>query len=85
MIDNNDERDKNITPGWNSTLKKFPFSFWYMYNVKLDDIPHIFFFKRSKFSEMYVSSFDFSTLWTSLPQDLIKSKVLFLVKWRFKR
>ena len=32
-----------------------------------------------------VSSFDFSTLYTSLPHDLIKAKVLSLVKWCFNR
>ena len=32
-----------------------------------------------------VSSFDFSTLYTSLPHDLIKEKVLSLVKWCFNR
>ena len=32
-----------------------------------------------------VSSFDFSTLYTSLPHDLIKAKVLSLVKWFFNR
>ena len=32
-----------------------------------------------------VSSFDFSTLYTSLPHDLIKAKVLSLVKWCFDR
>ena len=32
-----------------------------------------------------VSSFDFSTLYTSLPYDLIKAKVLSLVNWCFNR
>ena len=32
-----------------------------------------------------VSSFDFSTLYRSLPHDLIKAKVLSLVKWCFNR
>ena len=32
-----------------------------------------------------VSSFDFSTLYTSLPHDLIKAKVLSLVNWCFNR
>ena len=32
-----------------------------------------------------VSSFDFSTLYTSLPHDLIKAKVLSLVNWYFNR
>ena len=32
-----------------------------------------------------VSSFDFSTLYTSLPPDLIKAKVLSLVTWCFNR
>ena len=32
-----------------------------------------------------VSSFDFSTLYTSLPHDLIKAKVLSLVNWCFTR
>ena len=32
-----------------------------------------------------VSSFDFSTLYISLPHDLIKAKVLSLVKWCFNR
>ena len=32
-----------------------------------------------------VSYFDFSTLYTSLPHDLIKDKVLSLVKWCFNR
>ena len=32
-----------------------------------------------------ISSFDFSTLYTSLPHDLIKAKVLSLVKWCFNR
>ena len=31
------------------------------------------------------SSFDFSTLYTSLPHDLIKAKVLSLVNWCFNR
>ena len=37
------------------------------------------------FQGSQVSSFDFSTLYTSLPHDLIKEKVLFLVKWCFNR
>ena len=37
------------------------------------------------FQGSQVSSFDFSTLYTSLPHDLIKSKVLSLVKWCFNR
>ena len=32
-----------------------------------------------------VSSFDFSTLYTSLPHDLIKAKVLSLINWCFNR
>ena len=32
-----------------------------------------------------VSSFDFSTLYTSLPHDLIKPKVLSFVEWCFNR
>ena len=32
-----------------------------------------------------ISSFDFSTLYTSLPHDLIKAKVLSLVNWCFNR
>ena len=32
-----------------------------------------------------VSSFDYSTLYTSLPHDLIKAKVLSLVNWCFNR
>ena len=32
-----------------------------------------------------VSSFDFSTLYTALPHDLIKAKVLSLVNWCFNR
>ena len=32
-----------------------------------------------------VSSFDFSTLYTSLPHDLIKAKILSLVKWCFNK
>ena len=32
-----------------------------------------------------VSSFDFSTLYTSMPHDLIKAKVLSLVNWCFNR
>ena len=32
-----------------------------------------------------VTSFDFSTLYTSLPHDLIKAKVLSLVNWCFNR
>ena len=34
-------------------------------------------------SQVHVSSFDFSTLYTLLPHDLIKAKVLSLVKWCF--
>ena len=37
------------------------------------------------FQGSQVSSFDFSTLNTSLPHDLIKAKVLSLVKWCFDR
>ena len=37
------------------------------------------------FQGSQVSSFDFSTLYTSLPHDLIKAKVLSLVKWCFDR
>ena len=37
------------------------------------------------FQGFQVSSFDFSTLYTSLPHDLIKAKVLSLVKWCFDR
>ena len=37
------------------------------------------------FQGSQVSSFDFSTLYTSLPHDLIKEKVLSLVKWCFNR
>ena len=37
------------------------------------------------FQGSQVSSFDFSTLYTSLPHDLIKAKVLSLVKWFFNR
>ena len=37
------------------------------------------------FQGSQVSSFDFSTLYTSLPHDPIKSKVLSLVKWCFDR
>ena len=37
------------------------------------------------FQGSQVSSFDFSTLYTSLPHDLIKAKVLSLVKWCFNR
>ena len=37
------------------------------------------------FQGSQVSSFDFSTLYTSLPHDLIKAKVLSLVKWSFDR
>ena len=37
------------------------------------------------FQGSQVSSFDFSTLYTSLPHDLIKTKVLSLVKWCFDR
>ena len=33
----------------------------------------------------YLNSFDFSTLYTSLPHDLIKAKVLSLVNWCFNR
>ena len=36
-------------------------------------------------SKSQVSSFDFSTLYTSLPHDLIKAKVLSLVNWCFNR
>ena len=37
------------------------------------------------FQGSQVSSFDFSTLNPSLPHDLTKAKVLFLVKWCFNR
>ena len=37
------------------------------------------------FQSSQVSSFDFSTLYTSLPHDLIKVKVLSLVNWCFNR
>ena len=37
------------------------------------------------FQGSQVSSFDFSTLYPSLPHDLIKEKVVSLVKWCFKR
>ena len=37
------------------------------------------------FQGSQVSSFDFSTLYTSLPHDLIKEKVLSLVNWCFNR
>ena len=37
------------------------------------------------FQGSQVSSFDFSTLYTSLPHDLINAKVLSLVKWCFNR
>ena len=37
------------------------------------------------FQDSQVSSFDFSTLYTSLPHDLIKAKVLSLVEWCFDR
>ena len=37
------------------------------------------------FQGSQVSSFDFSTLYTSLPHDLIKAKVLSLVNWCFYR
>ena len=37
------------------------------------------------FQGSQVSSFDFSTLYTSLPHDLIKDKVLSLVEWCFNR
>ena len=37
------------------------------------------------FQGSQVSAFDFSTLYTSLSHDLIKAKVLSLVKWCFNR
>ena len=37
------------------------------------------------FQGSHVSSFDFSTLYTSLPHDFIKAKVLSLVNWCFNR
>ena len=37
------------------------------------------------FQGSQVSSFNFSTLYTLLPHDLIKAKVLSLVNWCFKR
>ena len=37
------------------------------------------------FQVSQVSSFDFSTLYTSLPHDLINAKVLSLIKWCFNR
>ena len=37
------------------------------------------------FQGSQVSSFDYSTLFTSLPHDLIKANVLSLVKWCFNR
>ena len=36
------------------------------------------------FQGSQVSSFDFSTLYTSLPHDFIKAKVLSLVNWCFR-
>ena len=41
--------------------------------------------KLRNFQGSQVSSFDFSTLYTSLSHDLIKAKVLSLVKWCFNR
>ena len=41
--------------------------------------------KMRNFQGSRVSSLDFSTLYTSLPHDLIKAKVLSLVKWCFNR
>ena len=41
--------------------------------------------RLSNFQGSQVSSFDFSTLYTSLPHDLIKAKVLYLVNWCFNR
>ena len=41
--------------------------------------------KSRNFKADEVSTFDFSTLYTSLPHDLIKSKLLSLIKWCFKR
>ena len=37
------------------------------------------------FQDSQVSSFDFPTLYTSLPHDLIKAKVLSLANWCFNR
>ena len=37
------------------------------------------------FQDSQVSSFDVSTLYTSFSNDLIQSKVLYLVHWCFKR
>ena len=41
--------------------------------------------RLQNFQGFQVSSFDFSTLYTSLPHDLIKANVLSLVKWCFDR
>ena len=41
--------------------------------------------RSRNFQANEVSTFDFSTLYTSLPHDLIKSKCLSLIKWCFKR
>ena len=41
--------------------------------------------RLQNFQGSQVSSFDFSTLYTPLPHDLIKSKILSLVKWCFNR
>ena len=41
--------------------------------------------RMRNFQGSQVSSFDFSTLYTSLPHDLIKAKVLSLVNWCFNR
>ena len=41
--------------------------------------------KSCDFVTFRVSSFDFSTLYISLPHDLIKAKVLSLVNWCFNR
>ena len=46
---------------------------------------HFVFFEYNTFRGSQVSSFDFSTLYTSLQHDLIKAKVLSLVNWCFNR
>ena len=37
------------------------------------------------FRERSLSTYDFSTLYTTLPHDLIKEKRLDLIEWSFKR
>ena len=41
--------------------------------------------KCRRFRSMSLSTYDFSTLYTTLPHNLIKEKRLDLIEWTFKR